>query len=50
MKNVHGFKPLTIFAKNFILNVWQGPEYVLLTIKEVQTLEKREVEIDLMYK
>ena len=50
VKNFHGFKPLTIFAKNFILNVCQDPKQSLLTIKKVQTLEKREVEIDLMYK
>ena len=26
-KRVHGIKPLTIFAKRCLLNVWQGSEY-----------------------
>ena len=41
MKNVHGFKPLTIFAKNFILNVWQGPKYVSLNNKGSTSIWKK---------
>ena len=28
VKKFHGFKPLTIYAKSCILNVWGDPKYV----------------------
>ena len=31
---VNNFKPLTIFAKYFIVDVWQGSEYAFKTVPE----------------